>query len=263
MNTSSWSSEHGGGTGLPQFLRFLAALPEPDAVARALRLGPMSVFDAAAISLTRVVGEALELHGTSGYTQGEVDGYWRVPLSVPTPFSRCVREGEVVIDEIEEVTTHFEVLQVDEALWQGFMDRFGIGQVISAPIVLQGTVIGAFGGITRSKRQWNSLDFATLDGISSALGLWMTHPDSPSPRTDRLQRTGLGLLHLTDRQQQILRLVELGKSNTSIAMTLGFSSSTIKQELQRVTRSTGATDRLDAVARARSLGLLTDPPDGQ
>ena len=124
-------------------------------------------------------------------------------------------------------------------------------------------VIDAFGGITRSKRQWNSLDFATLYGISSALGLWMTHPDSPSPRSDRLQRTGHGLLHLTDRQQQILRLVELGKSNTSIAMTLGFSSSTIKQELQRVTRSTGATDRLDAVARARSLGLLTDPPDGQ
>jgi DNA-binding CsgD family transcriptional regulator len=166
-----------------------------------------------------------------------------------------------MIDEIEQVTTHFEILQVDEALWQGFMDRFGIGQVISAPIVLQGTVIGAFGGITRSKRQWTSLDFAALDGISSALGLWMTHPDSPSPRTDRLQRSGGGVLHLTKRQEQILRLVEEGKSNSSIARALGFSSSTIKQEVQRVMRSTGTTDRLDAAARARSLGLLTDPPD--
>jgi DNA-binding CsgD family transcriptional regulator len=243
---------------LPQFLRFLSALPAPDNVARALLLGPLAVFDAGAVSLTRVEGEALELHGTSGYAPGEVDGYWRVPLSVSTPFSRCVREAEVIIDEIEEVTTNFEALQVDEGLWQGFMDRFGVGQVVSAPIILQGTVIGTFGGITRTKRVWTSLDFAMLDGISSALGLWMTHPDAPSPRTDRLGQHGAGLLHVTERQQRILRLVEVGKSNTGIALTLGYSVSTIKQELQRVMRGMGVSDRAEAAARARSLGLLTD-----
>lgn len=247
-----------GSAGLPQFLRFLSTLPTPDNVARALLMGPMSTFDTAAVSITQVRGEALELNGTSGYTPGEVDGYWSVPLSVPTPFSRCVREAEVIIDEIEEVTTRFEALRVDEGLWQGFMNRLGIGQVISAPIVFQGTVIGAFGGITRSKRTWNSLDFALLDGISSALGLWMTHPDTPSSRTDRLQRRDAGILHVTQRQQEILRLVELGKSNTAIALALGYSVSTIKQELQRVMRSMGVSDRSDAADRARSLGLLTD-----
>lgn len=246
------------GPGLPQFLRFLGTLPEPDNVARALMHGPLAAFDAGAVSLTRVQDEALELHGTSGYTAGEVDSYWRVPLSVPTPFSRCVREAEVIIDEIEYVTTHFEALRVDEGLWQGFMDRFGIGQVISAPILLQGTVIGAFGGITRSKRTWTSLDFAILDGISSALGLWMTHPDTPTLRTDRLANRSAGFLHVTDRQQRILRLVEVGKSNTGIAMALGYSVSTIKQELQRVMRAMGVSDRTEAAARARSLGLLTD-----
>lgn len=259
----TWPDSHENGTGLPQFLRYLAAMPTPDDVARALLLGPLAAFDAGAVSLTRVVGEALELHGTCGYTQGEVDGYWRVPLSVPTPFSRCVREGEVVIDEIEEVTTNFEVLKVDEPLWQGFMERFGIGQVISVPIIFRGTAIGAFGGITRSKREWTSLDFSILEGISAALGLWMTHPDSPSARTDRLQQPRVGLLHLTHRQEQILRLVEVGKSNSAIALSLGFSASTIKQELQRVMRSMGASGRLETVARARSFGLLTDPDVGQ
>jgi len=248
----------GGGAGLPQFLRFLANLPAPDNVARALLLGPMSVFDTGAVSITQVQGEALELNGTHGYTQDEVNGYWRVPLSVPTPFSRCVREAEVVIDEIEDVTTRFEALKVDEGLWQGFMNRLGIGQVISAPIIFQGTVIGAFGGITRSKHQWDSLDFALLDGISSALGLWMTHPETPTTRTDRLHRRDASILHVTERQKQILRLVETGKSNTSIAMALGYSVSTIKQELQRAMRNTGASDRTDAAARVRSLGLLTD-----
>lgn len=246
------------GAGLPQFLRFLATLPEPDHVARALRLGPLSAYDTAAVSLTRVVGEALDLHGTSGYTQDEIDGYWRVPLNVPTPFSRCVREAEVIIDEIEEVTTHFEALRVDEGLWQGFIDRFGVGQVISAPIVLQGTVIGAFGGITRTKQEWTSLDFALLDGISSVLGMWMTHPDAPSAGTDRLARRDSGLLHVTDRQRRILRLVEAGKSNSSIAITLGYSTSTIKQELQRVMKSMGVYHRYEAAERARGLGLLTD-----
>ena len=247
-----------GSAGLPQFLRFLANLPEPDNVARALLLGPMSLFDTGAVSITQVRGEALELNGTYGYTPGEVDGYWRVPLSVPTPFSRCVREAEVIVDEIEEVTTNFEVLRVDQGMWDGFMERFGVGQVISAPIVFQGMVIGAFGGITRSKRRWNSLDFALLDGISSALGLWMTHPDTPTSRTDRLLRRDSGILDLSQRQQQILRLVEVGKSNTAIALALGYSVSTIKQELQRVMRNLGVSDRTDAAERARSLGLLAD-----
>lgn len=259
LQSAGWDADDvAGSAGLPQFLRFLANLPAPDNVARALLLGPLSVFDTGAVSITQVRGEALELNGTSGYTPGEVDGYWRVPLSVPTPFSRCVREAEVIIDEIEEVTTNFEALQVDEGLWQGFMDRLGVGQVISAPILFQGTVIGAFGGITRSKRHWNSLDFALLDGISSALGLWMTHPDTPTSRTDRLHRRDASLLHVTQRQQQILRLVEVGKSNTAIALALGYSVSTIKQELQRVMRNMGVSDRSDAAERARSLGLLAD-----
>lgn len=243
---------------LPQFLRYLASLPDPDAVARALLLGPMAMFDCAAISMTTVEGDFLVLNGTSGYEKDEVQGYWRVPLSVPTPFNRCVHEAEVIIDEIEEVTTNFEALRVDEALWQGFMDRYGIGQVISAPIVLQGTVIGAFGGVTRSKRSWKSSDFALLGGISSALGLWMTHPDTPAPRSDRLARPEIGLLHLTERQKQILMLVESGKSNTAIAHALGYSVSTIKQELQKVMRTMHLSDRLEAAARARSVGLLPE-----
>ena len=248
---------------LPQFLRYLASLPEPDAVARALLLGPMAVFDSAAISITTIDDDCLVLNGTSGYEKDEVQGYWRVPLSVPTPFNRCVHEAEVLIDEIEQITTSFEALRVDEGLWQGFMDRFGIGQVISAPIVLQGTVIGAFGGITRSKRQWTSLDFALLDGISSALGLWMTHPETPAPRSNRLARPEIGILHLTERQKQILVLVEAGKSNTAIAHALGYSVSTIKQEIQRVMRTMQLSDRLAAAARARSVGLLPEVPSSR
>lgn len=242
--------------GLPHFLTYTSTLPDPDSMARALLYGPLATFETGAVSITRIVGDALELHGTHGYTQGEIDGYWRVPLSIPTPFSRCVLEAETLIDEIETVTDRFEALRADEGLWNGFMARFGVGQVLSTPIFLQGTVIGAFGGITRAKRRWTSLDYSALSGISAALGLWLTHPSTPGPTTDRMMRRDVGLLHLTARQREILELVEKGKSNTAVAMTLGYSVSTIKQDLQRVMRSMGVSDRLEAAARARSIGLL-------
>ena len=241
---------------LPQFLRYLSTLPLPDATARALRLGPMSNFGTEAVSIVRIAGESLELVGTHGYEQAEVDRYSVLPLSVPTPFSRSVLQGEALIDELEDVVSTFEALQMDADLWSGFVERFGPGQVINSPIVLQGTVIGAFGGITRSKRPWNSLDFAVLDGISAALGLWMTHPDTAVAVPDRLSPPSNGSMHVTDRQSAILRMVESGRSNTSIAMTLGFSVSTVKQELQRTMRAMRVSDRLEAAARARSLGLL-------
>lgn len=249
--------------GLPHFLTYASTLPSPDDMARALHLGPLAAFGTGATSITRIVGDALELHGTHGYTTSEVDGYWRVPLSIPTPFSRCVLEAQTLIDEIEEVTSNFDALKADEALWQGFMTRIGVGQVFSSPIYLQGTVIGAFGGITREKREWTPLDFSVLGGISATLGLWLTHPKTPGPRSDRLAERDAGFLHLTNRQREILELVESGKSNTAIGHTLGYSVSTIKQELQRIMRSMGVSDRTEAAARARSLGLLPDGDGAQ
>jgi DNA-binding CsgD family transcriptional regulator len=243
---------------LPQFLRFLSSLPAPDAVARAMHLGPLAPLDFGAVSITRLADETLLLNGTHGYTSEEVDRYFQVPLSLVTPFTRCILQSEVLVDEIEDVLESFVALQMDAELWQGFMTRIGIGQVVSAPIVFQGTVIGAFGGITRSKRSWTSLDFALLDGLSSVLGLWMTHPDAPVPAPDRLRSNHQGTIHLTDRQLQILQLVEAGRSNTAIGQTLGYSVSTIKQELQKAMRSMRVSDRLDAAKRARELNLFPE-----
>ena len=246
------------GPGLPQLLRFLSALPNPDAVARALSLGPLAPLDFGATGIVRVAGETLEVLGTYGYTQEEIDRYFRMPIGVPTPFTRAVQHSEVLVDEMDALLDDFDALRMDEDLWKGIMERFGNGHVVSAPIVLQGTVIGAFGGITRSKRTWSSLDFALFDGLSAALGLWMTNPLTQLPTPDRLATHHSDTIHLTDRQMRILMLVESGRSNTSIAQLLGYSVSTIKQELQRAMRATRASDRLQAARRARELHLLPD-----
>ena len=244
--------------GLPQFLRFLNALPAPNAVARALQLGPLAPLDMGAVGIVRLTGETLEVLGTHGYTQEEVDRYFRIPLGVSTPFTRAVEKGEVLIDDMDSLLDTFEALRMDAELWQKIMDRLGKSQAVSAPIVLQGTVIGAFGGITRSKRTWTSQDFALFDGLSAALGLWMTNPLTELPTPDRLVIRSDDCIHLTDRQRRILSLVETGRSNTAIAQSLGYSVSTIKQELQRAMRATRTHDRLQAARRARELQLLPE-----
>jgi IS30 family transposase len=48
-----------------------------------------------------------------------------------------------------------------------------------------------------------------------------------------------------------------GKSNSAIAYRLGYSQSTVKQELQRISRRLKAANRNEAVTRAIELNLMT------
>lgn len=258
-STDGTSGEAFVGFGLAQLLGFLSALPSPDAVARALLMGPLAALDFGAVGIVRVTGNTLEVLGTHGYTQDEIARYFHIPLGVSTPFTRAVEQNEVFVDDMDALLDTFEALRMDADLWQGIVDRLGNSQAVSAPIVMQGVVIGAFGGITRSKRTWASQDFTLIDGLSAALGLWMTNPLTEIPVPDRLAQRSHDSIYLTDRQTRILLLVETGRSNTSIAQVLGYSVSTIKQELQRAMRATRTHDRVGAAQRARELQLLPEP----
>ena len=58
-------------------------------------------------------------------------------------------------------------------------------------------------------------------------------------------------LNLTNRQLDVLRLLAKGQSNKVIARDLGLSVSTVKVHLNTVFRALGATNRVEAVVRAR------------
>jgi LuxR family transcriptional regulator, maltose regulon positive regulatory protein len=61
---------------------------------------------------------------------------------------------------------------------------------------------------------------------------------------------------LTEREQEVLRLIAAGRSNAEIAQTLVVAVSTIKTHINRIFGKLGATSRTQAVARARELHLL-------
>ncbi len=66
----------------------------------------------------------------------------------------------------------------------------------------------------------------------------------PGPAPDALP-------HLTPRQNEILRLLEHGKSTEQIAAELVLSPETVRNHVRRLLRALGAHTRLEAVALAR------------
>jgi DNA-binding NarL/FixJ family response regulator len=62
--------------------------------------------------------------------------------------------------------------------------------------------------------------------------------------------------HLTDREEEVVRALALGKVNKQLAEMLGVSESTFKTHLRAIYRKLGVRTRTQAAGRARELGLL-------
>jgi DNA-binding CsgD family transcriptional regulator len=63
---------------------------------------------------------------------------------------------------------------------------------------------------------------------------------------------------LTRREAEVLRWVYHGKTNEEVAAILGISVFTVKNHVQRILLKLDATNRVQAVSRAASSGLLED-----
>lgn len=62
---------------------------------------------------------------------------------------------------------------------------------------------------------------------------------------------------LTARELEVLRLLASGASSQTASETLGISTATLRAHVQNVLRKLGAHSRLEAVAEAARLGLVT------
>ncbi len=75
------------------------------------------------------------------------------------------------------------------------------------------------------------------------------------------EKAGLELLlldPLTEREQEVLRLVARGASNSEIAAALVVEVNTVKRHMGNILSKLQASNRTRAVAQARMLGLLTE-----
>jgi len=78
---------------------------------------------------------------------------------------------------------------------------------------------------------------------------------TPHPTHDTTATAGL-VVPLSDRELQVLRLLAAGKSNQQIADELVVVVDTVKKHVGHILDKLSAANRTQAVARARTLGLL-------
>jgi PAS domain S-box-containing protein len=71
------------------------------------------------------------------------------------------------------------------------------------------------------------------------------------------RETPVGPSQLTPRQAEVLRHLAAGCSTQQIATSMSLSVETVRNHIRAVLRRLGAHSRLEAVAKARKLGLLT------
>ena len=86
-----------------------------------------------------------------------------------------------------------------------------------------------------------------------------TEPKSFLPSNDRETADAQALQLITDRQLQCLAWVQEGKSATDIGGILGLSGRTVEKHLIKLCGHLGVKTRVQAVVRARQLGLLEGP----
>ncbi len=65
---------------------------------------------------------------------------------------------------------------------------------------------------------------------------------------------------LSEREIEVLRLLAAGRSNHEIAEELSVALDTVKKHVSHILAKLGATNRTEATARARELGLLARSP---
>lgn len=240
--------------GLPHLLAVLGRSPHPDDVAGAIVKGPGRRFGALASAVLWARPPKLVIVGMYGFEHAEVDGLATVDIDGDYPLTRAYLEGEPVIMRGEDMARDYAGMRRPESRWHRLKERMPEGDHVHAPIVSDGQCVGAYSMNCPDPHVWSPLDIACLDATSHALGMWLTHPDSGLPTSDDDHISEEAAL--SQRHRQILALIQAGRTNTSIAHTLGISTSTVKQELSRIMVRLDVTDRHSAAQRAVDLGLI-------
>lgn len=241
------------------FLQYLTAFPDSDLVARAAARGPLAQFGCQSLTLwSNQNPEELACVGVHGMSDFDFERYSTLPVVFQTPLTESFLASTTIILPITEIINKFPQMAIDQDFWDDATEKNGNGDVGHVPVSVNGTPIGAFAFFCNRLNEWTPKAISILDGLSAALGLWMSHPLSNVLQPPKnASREGLSL---TSRQVAILHLVREGKSNASISARLGFSQSTIKQELQWIMKRLKVHTRTEAAARASELHLIQPPP---
>ena len=162
------------------------------------------------------------------------------------PVAYVIRHGKLLwLNEESQNIVKYPVLS-------DFPHLIGLKNLIVFPVFRDGVPDGAFALISRERTEQNSeLEFF-LTAIASIFSMYVYRNVLVSPdEQDDLNKknTSIDTKHasnlneLTQRQLVIMRLISENRTNKNISENLGYSESTIRQEIMRIFAKTDCTDR--------------------
>ena len=245
--------------GLPQLMCFMANRPDAQSVVDALLHGPFAHLNASACHIYRFEEpNQLVLYGGRGLEESLMARCSMGYLDISTPLTDAFHNLEIELLALSEMLDDYPYIRMtDEVLWRPFIEDGSDQMLLCAPIVMNGVAVGAYSVFLPDDYKLTGADCSLFEGIGALIGLWMTH----MTQIRVLDRMDFHFeddqpAQLTQRQCAILVLIEEGRSIGSITRMLGYSQSTIRQELQRTMKALRVDSRIEAAAMARQLGIL-------
>lgn len=228
---------------LADLAHLCASRPDRPSFASSLVLRVLRPFGARATAIGLLDAQgALDIRTTYGFAPGVLRDGPTYELTGRTPVNDAVRTGRVIdapLAELRERYTDIVPLHLPGT------------HMIAMPLTERGTVAGGMGvtmdepaGFEHASEFWNA--------VAALVTATMTMDAAPATLRDLLRHSG----PLTERQLQILRLLQRGHTNGQIAKALNFGTSTIGHDVMRIFDVLGVASRRAAVAEAEREGIL-------
>ncbi|MFM8352704.1 MAG: response regulator transcription factor [Actinomycetales bacterium] len=241
---------------LTTYLRFLASTDDGQAVAKALVLGALAPMGLVAGHLYAALDdEHLTLIGSHGFTDAELEGFRRIPLTLRLPLTNAFTSMRPFTTNGAEIVELFPLLGMPQVV--GTDDwRFTASSLIAVPVIHQGVSIGVIGLALNSVLTLNADNAWYLDSVAAATALWLVRTlDTARMSVERRAAFDSTPL-ITARQRTVIEMVGQGFTNGEIAKQVGYSVPTIKKDLQYIMTLCDVHDRRQVYAVAKHVGLV-------
>lgn len=235
---------------LSNLISFVSERPTPDQVAQFLVLQTLKDFAPRAAMISVFFSDgSVHTAGSFGLSQDAIRGVHRRSLWDRDPAIDAIREGNPVIVNSSDVRS--ESPAENASILGSELPN------IAWPLIVGNQRVGSLQIYFSDHFHTDSIS-EILDDISGVLGLYLTFQnlnhgtDYSQSRRSHHEPTN----SLTPRQMKILKLLAQGLTNPQIAVRIGYSDSTVRQETMAVYRHLGVNGRRDAVDAATVRGIL-------
>ncbi len=245
-------------------------------LATAARLAVPAIADWCFVDIVEPNGSIHRItvaHASPGSRDLAQELHSRLPLNPDAPHGtpRLLRAGgselikkvdQTVLGSIARDPEHLEILRLLNPV-----------SYICVPLQVKGQLLGAVGLLTAgSKRRYGSDDLILAEGLARCTALALDNARQQETNVEAVRELirkagqspqimsapeprGKSSL-LTQRQHEVLKLLSGGRSAKEIANVLNVSHETARNHIRAVLRALRAHSQLEAVSRARALGVL-------